>query len=129
MDAGALAHAVDPDDLAAIEHIVLTHAHLDHTLGLPFALGRGRFHVWGLQATLDAVRENLLNGRIWPDLSDRAVWVAIEPGRQVEIGPWRVEAFEVLHTGSCLFQNSYEQKDRCLTKCLPTNASCGTSNM
>jgi ribonuclease BN (tRNA processing enzyme) len=58
--------------------------------------------VIGLRETLDAVRESLFHGRIWPDLSDRAQWQEIAPRDAFDVGPWRVEAHEMLHTVPCL---------------------------
>ncbi|MCZ6785556.1 MAG: MBL fold metallo-hydrolase [Planctomycetota bacterium] len=102
IDAGALAHAVAPDDFAWLKSLVLTHAHLDHTLGIPFVLGRRELTIWGLQETLDAVRESLLDGRIWPDLSDRARWIDIDPGATYDINGWEVETGPAVHTIPCL---------------------------
>ena len=102
IDAGALAHAVAPDDFDWLENLVLTHAHLDHTLGIPFVLGRRELTIWGLRETLDAVRESLLDGRIWPDLTDRARWIEIAPGATYEISGWDVETGPTVHSVPCL---------------------------
>jgi len=60
IDAGAAAHALDPARRDEIHTLFLSHAHLDHTLGLPFLLGRAPLAVHGLRPTLDAVKESLL---------------------------------------------------------------------
>jgi ribonuclease BN (tRNA processing enzyme) len=102
LDTGAAAHGLPADELRDIATILLSHSHLDHTLGLPFLVAEGRPRVIGLRATLDAVRDSLLDGRIWPDLADRAQWQEIAPGDTLELGPWRVEAHAMLHTVPCL---------------------------
>lgn len=103
MDSGAAAHALPPADRAQVRHLLLTHAHLDHTLGIPFLLGdnvRPRIH--GLKQTLDAVREHLLDGHIWPDLSDLVEWHEVAPGRAIKLDPWEVEVGPANHTVPCV---------------------------
>lgn len=103
VDSGAAAHALPPADRAQIRHILLTHAHLDHTLGIPFLLGdnvRPRIH--GQKQTLDAVREHLLDGHIWPDLSDLVEWHEVAPGNTLKLDPWEVEVGPANHTVPCV---------------------------
>jgi glyoxylase-like metal-dependent hydrolase (beta-lactamase superfamily II) len=102
VDTGAAAHALSPEARAAMRHVLLTHAHLDHTLGLPFLLGDLKPVIRGLRQTLDAVREHLLNGHIWPDLSDLAEWEELAPGGTFAIPPWQVEVGPANHTVPCL---------------------------
>jgi ribonuclease BN (tRNA processing enzyme) len=102
VDAGALVHALSVEEQREITDLLLTHSHLDHTLGLPFLLANHTLRVWGLPETLRAVRENLLDGKIWPDLSTYAVWKPVTPGRRYAIGPWEVEAGAMVHTTPCV---------------------------
>ena len=94
---------------AKLDTILLSHAHLDHTLGLPFLLAECEFQVYGSQPTLDAVRENLLDGRTWPDLSARADWHVLEVGDSFEVHGLGVEVGPADHTVPCL---SYAVSDR-----------------
>ncbi|MHC4939139.1 MAG: MBL fold metallo-hydrolase [Planctomycetota bacterium] len=101
IDTGAAAHGLDPARRAEIDAVVLSHSHLDHTLGLPFLLGRDPLAIHGPRHTLDAVREDLLDGRIWPDLSGRATWHAVAQADVVEAGGWEIEAGPADHTVPC----------------------------
>ena len=98
VDAGAAAHGLERPERKQVECLLLSHAHLDHTLGLPFLLANAEPRVYGSKETLAAVRTSLLDGRIWPDLSERAGWHEIAPGAPFRIGPWEVEAGPSAHT-------------------------------
>jgi len=102
IDTGAAPFALAPERWVEIRHVLLSHAHLDHTLGLPFLAIPATPRVYGLQTTLDAVRESLLDGRIWPDLSERIEWVEIEEGMTVEVGGRDVAVGPADHTVPCL---------------------------
>jgi len=102
VDSGALAHALPMEERRLVTDLLLTHAHLDHTLGVPFLLANQTLHIWGLAETLRVVRENLLDGRIWPDLSTYAVWKPVTPGRSFRVGPYEVEAGLMTHTTDCV---------------------------
>ena len=102
LDTGAAAHGIAVEDRKSIDRLLLSHAHLDHTMGLPFLLGTGRPTVVGLKQTLDAVRAHLLDGHIWPDLSDLADWHEVTIGDTFEAGPWQVEVGPANHTVPCV---------------------------
>jgi len=101
IDTGAAAHGFDPERRAEIHTVFLSHAHLDHTLGLPFLLGRAPLAVHGLRHTLDAVQECLLDGRIWPDLSDRATWHPLPKDGVVRADSWEIEPGPARHSIPC----------------------------
>lgn len=73
IDAGALPVGLTLQHQEQIRHVLLSHAHLDHTGGLPLFLdnvyspGREAVVVHGLPETLDSLQRDLFNGRIWPD--------------------------------------------------------------
>lgn len=102
VDTGAAAHALDLDARSGIRHVLLSHAHLDHTLGLPFLLGDARPEVLGPKPTLDAVREHLLDGQLWPDLRELATWREIAPGDRFRLPPWEIEVGPAEHTVPCV---------------------------
>jgi len=62
-------------ELAAIDHVVLTHSHLDHVTALPFLLdsvGASRERPVTVHAqaeTLDALKAHIFNNAIWPDFA------------------------------------------------------------
>jgi ribonuclease BN (tRNA processing enzyme) len=75
IDAGTGVGDLRFDELMKIEHVFLTHSHLDHVACLPFlvdTVGFFRDHpitVYALEETLRILQEHLFNGQIWPDFS------------------------------------------------------------
>ena len=61
------------EEMCAVQRVLLTHAHLDHTLFLPLltdatlAARNGSLMVYALPETLQALRQYLFNGVLWPD--------------------------------------------------------------
>lgn len=89
IDAGTGITTLSLDELLAIDHVVLTHAHLDHVLGLPLlldAVGERRTTpvvVHALPDVLQVLSEHMFNWRLWPDFREipapEAPWVRFEP--------------------------------------------------
>lgn len=103
VDSGAAAHALGLAERTKLKDLLLTHAHLDHTLGIPFLLGDGaRLRIHGLKQTLDAVRDRLLDGHIWPDLSDLVKWHEVAPGTTLKLDAWAIEVGPANHTVPCV---------------------------
>ena len=78
IDAGTGVGDLTLDELAAVDHILLSHSHLDHVLGVPLLADsvmrkrgpdRPPITVHGLPQTLDALRQHVFNGVIWPDFT------------------------------------------------------------
>jgi ribonuclease BN (tRNA processing enzyme) len=76
IDAGTGIGDLALQDLCAIRHVFLTHAHLDHIAGLPMlvdALFEENFEkpltVYAREETLRAVQTHLFNDVIWPDFA------------------------------------------------------------
>jgi ribonuclease BN (tRNA processing enzyme) len=75
IDAGTGVGELTVDALRAVDHVFLTHSHLDHHAALPFLLdtvGASRARpvtVYAQEATLDALRTHIYNNVIWPDFS------------------------------------------------------------
>ncbi|MEM8885088.1 MAG: MBL fold metallo-hydrolase, partial [Planctomycetota bacterium] len=99
---GAAAHALDTRERATLTHVLVSHAHLDHTLGLPFLVTQRRLEIVGLRPALDAVRESLFDGRIWPDLTEHADWRELRGDETLSIGDWTIEAGPADHTLPCV---------------------------
>ncbi|MDD2900326.1 MAG: 3',5'-cyclic-nucleotide phosphodiesterase [Desulfuromonadaceae bacterium] len=76
IDAGTGVGDLSLAELAAIEHIFVTHSHLDHIACIPLLLdsvGVTRSHPLNLYATgetLEILRQHIFNWKIWPDFSE-----------------------------------------------------------
>ena len=89
IDAGSGLTTLDFEQLLAIDHVFITHAHLDHVLGLPLLLDsvgdlRGTpLTVHALPEVLDVLSTHLFNWQLWPDFrkipSAEAPWLRFEP--------------------------------------------------
>jgi ribonuclease Z len=102
-----------------LEHILLTHAHLDHVLGLAgllatLALYRvaGTVEIIGSEETLAFVRQYLA-GAIGPERDGGYRLRAVSPGPVISCPGWRLDAFPVAHRGTeslgYLFQDAARQ--------------------
>ncbi|HEX5687656.1 MAG TPA: 3',5'-cyclic-nucleotide phosphodiesterase [Ideonella sp.] len=77
IDAGTGVGDLTLDELARIDHILLSHSHLDHVLGVPLMAdsvmrrrqGRAPIQVHALPETLQVLRQHLFNDRLWPDFT------------------------------------------------------------
>jgi ribonuclease BN (tRNA processing enzyme) len=76
VDAGSVTSALGTTEQLAIEHALLSHAHLDHVAGLAFLAEMLSFHeqrppvtVAGVAPVVAAVRTGIFNGVIWPDFA------------------------------------------------------------
>lgn len=76
IDAGTGAGDLSLAELALIDHVFLTHSHLDHVACLPFivdTVGDMRnkpLTVHATQATLQIIQAHVFNWAIWPDFSE-----------------------------------------------------------
>ena len=74
IDAGCLGFLTPLDAQSRVEHVFLSHSHLDHIASLPIFLDNVYSPdvrcptVHANQATLDALRDDFFNDRVWPDL-------------------------------------------------------------
>jgi HD-GYP domain-containing protein (c-di-GMP phosphodiesterase class II)/ribonuclease BN (tRNA processing enzyme) len=113
IDAGNLLDALG-DKSINVEHIWLTHSHLDHIVDIAYILDNyftqreKTLYIYGLPETIRALKENFLNDTIWPDFSKiklqnsqkRAVeYKEVEIGKLYKIGESEyLEPFETDHT-------------------------------
>jgi len=89
IDAGSGLTTLDFEQLVKIDHVFLTHAHLDHVLGLPLLLDSvgdlrdGPVTVHALPEVLDVLSDHLFNWQLWPDFrripSEAAPWLRFAP--------------------------------------------------
>jgi len=115
IDAGTGVGDLTLDELARIDHILISHSHLDHVLAIGLladsvtrrrvAARRPPVRVHALPPTIAALRAHIFNGVIWPDFTrlpsvERPVLelVPIEIGHVLAIGERRIEVLPASHT-------------------------------
>lgn len=111
IDAGTGLSTLDLAQLARIDHVFLTHSHLDHIAFLPLMLDaagplRDRpVTVHATVDTLEALRKHIFNWTIWPDFTEipsRArpclAFRAIGVGQPVALGTRTITALPANHT-------------------------------
>jgi len=75
IDAGTGVGDLSIEQLVAIDHVFITHSHLDHIACLPFLLDTVmgmRPHpvtVYAIADTLKVLREHIFNWKVWPDFN------------------------------------------------------------
>jgi len=113
LDAGSVTSALNLAEQSRIEHIFVTHPHLDHIKDILFladnlieffaASKRPPLQIHGLPQVLDAIAAHLLNDTIWPDFtvipekSPVLTYAPMTPGQPVTIGDITVTAWPVNH--------------------------------
>jgi ribonuclease BN (tRNA processing enzyme) len=110
VDAGSGVGELGLDQMARVEHVFLTHSHLDHCGFIPL-LADAAAHlrnrpllVHALPQTIAALRENLLSGELWPDYTvlptaeDPYIrFVPVTPGETVLLGGRRITPLPARH--------------------------------
>jgi len=73
IDAGCLGMYGSPQDQAAVDHVFLTHSHMDHCASLPifvenrYGLAPHCPVIYGSAHTLDSLQKHAFNDIVWPD--------------------------------------------------------------
>lgn len=115
IDAGTGVGDLTLDELARIDHILITHAHLDHVLSIGLladsvtrkrhAAGCPPVRVHALPATIAALRLHIFNGVIWPDFTRLPnpahpvlEFQPVEIGQVLQLGLRQIEVLPALHT-------------------------------
>ncbi len=76
IDAGTGVGDLSLDELTKIDHVFVTHSHLDHVTSIPFivdSVGYMRdkpLTIHATQATQEILKQHLFNWKIWPDFSE-----------------------------------------------------------
>lgn len=115
IDAGTGVGDLTLDELVGIDHILISHSHLDHVLSIGLladsvvrrraAAGRAPIQVHALPATLEALRTHIFNGVIWPDFTRLPsaehpvlALVPFDTGEVLQLGGRRIEVLSAAHT-------------------------------
>ena len=114
VDAGTGVGDLPLEALARIDHILISHSHLDHVVSIGLLAdavmrvrgpGRGPIRVHALPETLAALRAHIFNGVIWPDFtrlpSAEAPILQLVPfalGERLALGGKSIEVLPATHT-------------------------------
>lgn len=111
IDAGTGMNELSLTELSVIDHVFITHSHLDHIACLPLlvdSVGFMRDHPLTLHATaetLEILREHVFNWKVWPDFTripnvqnPYLRFRTIAVGETTELGARRITAIPAEHT-------------------------------
>ncbi|MGA7749117.1 MAG: 3',5'-cyclic-nucleotide phosphodiesterase [Gallionella sp.] len=76
IDAGTGVTELSLTELTLIDHVFVTHSHLDHIACIPFMVDSVGFMrdrpltIYASKDTLDILRQHIFNWKIWPDFSE-----------------------------------------------------------
>jgi ribonuclease BN (tRNA processing enzyme) len=111
IDAGTGVADLSLDELARIDHVFITHSHLDHIAALPLMidsvadLRSTPVTIYATEATLEILRNHIFNWAIWPDFSEISIreqavmqYQAVRLGEKVSLGSRAITAVPAEHT-------------------------------
>ncbi len=111
LDAGSGVGDLTLAELSQIDHIFITHSHLDHVTSIPFlvdTVGGMRakpLTIYATRATIEILKNHLFNWAIWPDFTEIPTPEApfmryreMEVGATVTLGNRRITAIPARHT-------------------------------
>jgi len=111
IDAGTGVGDLTLAELSQIDHICLTHSHLDHVASIPFlvdTVGGMRtkpITVYASRATIEILKNHLFNWAIWPDFSEIPTpqapflrYAELELGGSLELSGRKITALPAKHT-------------------------------
>ena len=111
VDAGTGVGDLTLEEMLGVDHVLLTHAHLDHVAALPLMLDataarrRGPVQVHALAGTIAALKAHVFNDVIWPDFTRLPTaqnpfirFHEVQVGQLLAIGGKRIEVLPAVHT-------------------------------
>jgi ribonuclease BN (tRNA processing enzyme) len=104
IDAGTGVGDLALADLTLIDHIFVTHSHLDHVDSIAFfldsvgALRPKPVTVYATGPTIEILRKNLFNWDIWPDFTVIPTPQEIEVGQVITLGTRKITVLPAIHT-------------------------------
>jgi ribonuclease BN (tRNA processing enzyme) len=111
IDAGTGVGDLNLPELTLIDHVFVTHSHLDHIASIPFlvdTVGGMRdkpLTVYATSATLEILKQHVFNWKVWPDFTQIPNeenpflrYEAIFVGKTVEINQRKVTPLPANHT-------------------------------
>lgn len=111
VDAGTGVGDLTLDEMRVVDHVLLTHSHLDHVAALPLmvdaiaAQRKAPLKIYALAGTIQALRSHIFNNVIWPDFSriptPEAPFVSfheIRVGQTFQLSDKYIEVLPAVHT-------------------------------
>ncbi len=115
IDAGTGVGDLSLEELERIDHVLLTHSHLDHVLGVPLladsvlrrrqARSAPPIAIHALPQTVDVLRAHVFNNFIWPDFASLPTpeapalrFVPFELGDSLDFGGRRIDVLPARHS-------------------------------
>jgi ribonuclease BN (tRNA processing enzyme) len=111
VDAGTGVGDLSLAEMQRIDHVVLTHSHLDHIAALPLmldsctSLRKKPVVVYALSETISALQTHVFNNVLWPDFSKLPTpqspfvrFEQIDVGQTLRIGDREIEVMSAVHT-------------------------------
>ena len=111
IDAGTGVGDLSLAELTLIDHIFITHSHLDHINSIAFfldsvgALRPQPVTVYATGPTIETLKKNIFNWDIWPDFTHiptpEAPWLRyreVEVGNAIALGTRRITVLPAVHT-------------------------------
>ncbi|HEY4698212.1 MAG TPA: 3',5'-cyclic-nucleotide phosphodiesterase [Gallionella sp.] len=110
IDAGTGVSELSLAELSVIDHIFVTHSHLDHIACIPLLVDsvwmmRDRpITIYAIEETLEILKQHIFNWKIWPDFSEipnaqqpSMRYQAVELGETVVLNGRRITALPANH--------------------------------
>ena len=111
VDAGTGVGDLSLSEMADVDHVLITHCHLDHIAALPLmldsvsSLRRTPLNVWALPETIDALRNHIFNNIIWPNFAEIPSaetpflkFCPLRVGDNMVIAGKKIEVLPAIHT-------------------------------
>ena len=112
LEAGAVTEALPIRDQVKLEHVLVSHAHLDHVVGLAFlvdniqaaAARTGPVTTWSLAPVVDVLQTYCFNNHLWPDFtrlppdSPALRFEKLPDGEAMHVGGLTIVPITVHHT-------------------------------
>lgn len=111
LDAGTGVGDLSLQEMSRLQHIFLTHSHMDHIASIPLLVDtlfsdlQQPLVIHAQQATIDSFKKHIFNWDIWPDFTELPskdspviTFEAMQPGDTVVLADRCIEMIEVNHT-------------------------------
>ena len=115
IDAGSVASTLSIEKQSKINHILISHPHLDHIKDLAFlcdncfGMRDKPFQVFSHATVREIIKTHLFNETIWPDFTllptkekPTIVFESLEPEKVVQIGNYKIMGVKVQHPSDAM---------------------------